>query len=368
MRIALPLLPAAQSTTGHGNYEAVLLDGLLSQHLHSAVLLVPSGRAVQRVRPPHEAIEYKRRRYARPGPVLLDPAMELRTSSVLRTTPIDIVVGNAQWPLPLEPGAPLVTILYEAEIFGQFAWGLYSQAFLRSTAAYIRRNVSRSGAVVTISEHAKDAILRELGLPEHRVFVGPPAVRPFGECTGCTDEIARPYVVAIGWFHPRKDLPLVLAAWAEARNAGLEHDLVLVGSEGPPDRVHGSLARRVLDCTGRHSCGVHMVGQVSRPHLGHLLSRADALLMGSLHEGFGIPAIEAFSLGVPVVAVGRTSLVEVVGRVADLPAPDHRAFATAILQTVSQPCDKAALQAYAATFTAERQLSAVWAAIEAAAS
>jgi glycosyltransferase involved in cell wall biosynthesis len=89
--------------------------------------------------------------------------------------------------------------------------------------------------------------------------------------------------------------------------------------------------------------------------LGALYRHAEALLMTSVHEGFGIPAIEAFSLGIPVVAAARTSLPEVVGPAGTVAAADADALGAALVQVCAGPRDEQSMRAYAASFTPARQ-------------
>jgi len=78
---------------------------------------------------------------------------------------------------------------------------------------------------------------------------------------------------------------------------------------------------------------VHFTGYVSDPDLAELLNASDALVFPSLWEGFGLPAVEAMSCGIPVLASNRGgSLPEVVGDAGLLFEPeDPNAVATCVI-------------------------------------
>ena len=100
----------------------------------------------------------------------------------------------------------------------------------------------------------------------------------------------RPYLLFVGATDVRKNLPAVLAA-----HAGLDIDLVVVGTEGPPrDRVR-------------------WLGHVDDAQLSALYAGALAFVFPSLYEGFGLPLLEAMSCGTPVVTSRVSAIPEVAG-------------------------------------------------------
>jgi glycosyltransferase involved in cell wall biosynthesis len=125
----------------------------------------------------------------------------------------------------------------------------------------------------------------------------------------------------VGGDEPRKNLPVLLAAYAGYRGrAERPADLILAGA-----------------ASGRGE-GVRVEPRPTRGRLAELYAGALALIHASLHEGFALTALEAMSLGVPVVAAAIPALREICGGAAlYADARDPRAFTTAMMQLATQP-------------------------------
>jgi glycosyltransferase involved in cell wall biosynthesis len=117
-----------------------------------------------------------------------------------------------------------------------------------------------------------------------------------------------PYLLFVGNLRPHKNLPVLLRAF-EALRLGQRLDLVLVGQT---DGFRTS-AGAVLHGLQAQWPGVHHLGPLSDPELRHLMRHAEALVMPSLYEGFGLPALEAMASGCPVIAAQAGALPEVCG-------------------------------------------------------
>ena len=119
----------------------------------------------------------------------------------------------------------------------------------------------------------------------------------------------RPYVLFVGSTEPRKNLPRLVAAQALRRARGADEDLVFVGGDGwgadeLPDEPW--LVR---------------LGQLGDDDLRVLYRDAAAVAIPSLHEGAGLPALEAMAVGAPVVAAAAGALPETCGGAAVLVDP-----------------------------------------------
>lgn len=132
------------------------------------------------------------------------------------------------------------------------------------------------------------------------------------------------YGLYVGTLEPRKNLLLLLGAWRLLRRRLPEApSLLLCGRWGWHSR---DLAREVASAT-REGWLVHL-GYVDGPRLAALYRGASLLALPSLYEGFGLPVVEAFAAGTPVVASDLPVLREV-AQGAALFAPPHEVEAWA---------------------------------------
>jgi glycosyltransferase involved in cell wall biosynthesis len=184
---------------------------------------------------------------------------------------------------------------------------LYAQIMFRA----LRR---RAAVVFTVSNFTKDELLR--------LTTGPREDNILPTQLGISEEWYRatqlpsvrtsPYLVHVGNIKPYKNLGRLVDAFLKIQDR-VAHDLVLVGqSEGMIAGESAEFFERVRGASKR----IHLTGLVSYDELLSLVGHADALIMPSLYEGFGLPPIEAMAAGVPVAVSCSASLPEVCGEAA----------------------------------------------------
>ncbi|HUR78327.1 MAG TPA: glycosyltransferase [Acidimicrobiales bacterium] len=358
MRLGVFTTQALGLPSGHTTYQDTLLEGLFAQTRHQIVVLASERDPAFEVPAPHEMIRIHHPRQRFVGALNFDLFAEGAATVAARRADLGALIANAQWPMPRPPGVPRIAVMYEAAFLEPSPWGVYSAYAARQFLTVPRRNLRNAEVVVCLSEHGQHDIARAFRVARERIVVAPPALRDFAPLRRSRWQPPGDYVLSVGWFHPRKDVTLTLRAWRRAVELGLNADLVLAGTEGPPDRRYGSMGRRILDHVGASLAHrVYFTGTVPRAELGALYRNASGLIMTSMHEGFGIPAIEAFSMGVPVVAARRTSLPEVVGPAGVVVASDPDALGKALVEACTSVADRQAMRAYASTFTVERQVA-----------
>ncbi len=216
-------------------------------------------------------------------------------------------------------------------------------------------------AIITDSEHSKRAILTLLRVPAQKVRVIPIAPDPAFRSVTATEAALRkyglvnPYLLYVGNFKPHKNLPRLLHSYAALEpSLRASTPLVLAGR----DEEHRPTLLRLAGTLGIAE-QVKFPGMIHDDDLPALYSSAAALVLPSLVEGFGLPALEAMRCGTPVVASNGAAIPEVVGEAGILFDPeDVPSMARAMTQVLTDAQLRERLRqqglARAAAFTPER--------------
>ena len=191
--------------------------------------------------------------------------------------------------------------------------------------------------IVTVSEFSRREIIKFFGVAEDRVTNTYQAVNlPVEAQSWTADQVAMllenmfglvsdEYFLFVGAIEPKKNLVRLIDAYAAS---GSRYPLIIVGGLGwqyeqelekmADERfLHYEIARHAV--VPRRQ--VRHLSYVSSEHLVALMRGARALLFPSLYEGFGLPVLEAMSLGTPVMTSKAASLPEVAGDAAILVDP-----------------------------------------------
>ncbi len=133
--------------------------------------------------------------------------------------------------------------------------------------------------------------------------------------------LPRGFILFVGTLEPRKNLPMLLRAYAMMRReTAVDVPLVLIGSKGwIYDEIFATI--EALDLRDQ----VHHLSGIYDEQLVHLYTGAGVLVTPSHYEGFGLPALEAMHCGCPVIVSNRGSLPEVAGIAGLLLDPDDEA-------------------------------------------
>jgi glycosyltransferase involved in cell wall biosynthesis len=247
---------------------------------------------------------------------------------------------------PVASGTPMVATIHDLmplkhpQLFAVKARLLFREA--------IRRVCRDASWVITNSEATKRDVVALTGFPEDGVSVIYPGVPlHFSRATPMQQSAVRdqlglqgsPIVLFVGEVAARKNVRVLVEAFAAARPTVPDSHLVLVGSAG----VGAADVVGHIERTGLGSC-VTWLGHVAQTVVDALVATAAVLVLPSVDEGFGFPALEAMSAATPVIVSDSGSLPEVVGDAGIVvPVNDVEALAAALLDVLTDPQIRTAL-------------------------
>jgi glycosyltransferase involved in cell wall biosynthesis len=240
----------------------------------------------------------------------------------------------------------------------------------------LKKITAKADHIVTVSENTKRDIIELLGVDERRITNTYQAVSfPKEDIDRSEAEIAeqlagsfgleaKEYLLFFGALEPKKNVGRLIEAYMAS---GVDVPLVLVAGEGWHNEAETTLLDELRE-NERRSPGLNLPRlrrrvrrfRYVRPStLITLIRGARAIVFPSLYEGFGLPVLEAMTLGTPVVTSRESSLPEIAGDAALLVNPyDADDIARAITTIVNDADLRAELsrrgRSQAAKFSVER--------------
>jgi glycosyltransferase involved in cell wall biosynthesis len=189
-----------------------------------------------------------------------------------------------------------ITTIHDVSFFVGPEWfRLQDRFLLRNTIAGTAR---RAKAIITVSETSRSEIERFIPIAKGKTRTTALACPPWIQRSDDSSGIEGPFVLTVGTRWPRKNMGLAVEAMSRL-SPDLPHRLVVTGKQGWDSNELGD--RGIA------------TGYVSEARLSALYSSADLYLAPSRHEGFGLPILEAFRCGCPVLASSGGALPETVG-------------------------------------------------------
>jgi glycosyltransferase involved in cell wall biosynthesis len=335
LRILLDYRPALRARTGVGEYVHELAAALVRHAQPGDTVTLFSSSWKDRL--PADRL---------PGARVVDARVPVRLLNAawhrLGWPPVEVLAG------PQDVAHSLHPLLMPARRARQFVT-IHDLDFLdhpERTRAEVRRDypalapahARRAAAVVTVSRFTAGEIERRLGVPPARIVVCPPGAPPWPPRPSAP---ANGPILFMGTLEPRKNVGVLLEAYA-----GLLRTL----PDAPPLWLAGGATEEAAAWL-RQIARPPLAGRVE--HLGYiaadrrydLYTRASMLVLPSHLEGFGLPVLEAMTVGVPVIVSNRGALPEVAGDAAAIVEPDAEALAGAMGRYLTDPALAAAAAA-----------------------
>lgn len=218
----------------------------------------------------------------------------------------------------------------------------YVDAVAKSYVERVKRCLQWTDLVLTISESSKQDIIQYLNIAPERVYVTPLASRYNFDYLATRNiqqlsqivnyDLSQPYLLFVSNIEPRKNIiSIVMAFNFLKKKYKIEHNLVLIGRKGW--NYQSTFA--AIEASS-YKQNIYHLDYLSDELVALFYSKADVFVYPSYYEGFGLPVLEAMTLGAPVVAANTSSLPEVAGDAAILIDPhDPNNLAEAIWEVIN---------------------------------
>ena len=307
MRVLVDYRPALRARTGVGEYMHELVRAYTTAHPADEVAVFTSSWADRPA--PGTGAALRARVVDRRVPVSVLNYLWHRTE----WPPVEWLAGDADvvhaaHPL-LIPAARAARVVTVHDLFFLTHPESTTAEIRRDYAALAASHARRADAVIAVSQYTRRQVIERLGVDERRVHVCSSGARAWARLGQAPNVPSGGYVLFIGTLEPRKNLGVLLDAYERLAARGVKAaPLRIAGGAGPgADAWLARIRRPPLDGL------VQYLGYVADSDREALYAGARTLVLPSLDEGFGLPALEAMSAGVPAVVSNAGALPEVVG-------------------------------------------------------
>jgi glycosyltransferase involved in cell wall biosynthesis len=229
---------------------------------------------------------------------------------------------------PLTRGSPplVVTVHDLVPLLAPDTMTRWNRLYTRAT---VRKVLHSADLIIASSQNTADDLVSLLQIAPERIrviWIGVDEIFLAGAVSH-SRVTPEPYVLFVGTPEPRKNLHRLIEAMAQLRERGFAHRLVIAGAGGWGNVRIGEEQALSL-------------GRVSDEQLVSLYADASCLALPSLHEGFGLTAVEAMAVGTPVVAGRAGALPEITGNAAVLVDPYDSAAISQGIERAIEDRDK----------------------------
>ncbi|MEZ8949846.1 glycosyltransferase family 4 protein [Vibrio sp. 10N.247.311.18] len=196
-------------------------------------------------------------------------------------------------------------------------------------------SVLQSNTIITLSKFTKKELINELAINPNKITTTG-AGSFVNECSlqsNCKNHSFKsdstPYFLFVGTLEPRKNLQNIILAFYEFSKKNKEVNLVLVGRDGWGDL-------KISDLISRYNLEerVEQCGFVSDDQLKQLYKNCHTLLMPSIYEGYGFPALEALVMKKNVIVSKHSAIAEIQGDNILIAETDNKSIHEALLKTL----------------------------------
>lgn len=254
-------------------------------------------------------------------PSLLAGLWRLGFNKIHQTMPNVDVFHSWDWLQPPDTEIPIVSTIHDLALlrYPETAHPRIKKMHERSWKV-LKKHRSH---LIAVSESTKNDVVKYLGYPPYLVHVVYEALPQEYRLTSdrLTEEkydelrvklgLNRPYILFVGTREPRKNLKRLIQAWEPLAK---DIALLVAGADGWDSSAD-------FNTSLMQEKGLRFLGRVSDGELAVLYGEAELFAYPSLYEGFGLPILEAFHEGTPVLTSNISGILEVAGNACELVDP-----------------------------------------------
>lgn len=233
----------------------------------------------------------------------------------------NLVHGTNYYIFPFKEAKKVITI-HDITLlkFPDYIDGVVKQYYKR-----IAKCLDWADLIITVSESSKEDIVDYLNVSPKKIKVIPLASRFSSICTpkkadhSFSLEEYQPFLLFVGNIEPRKNIIGIIKAFNFLKKEyKIDHKLVIVGQKG---WKYTNTLNAMKESNWHHQ--IYHLDYVSDSELLELYKKASLLVYPSFYEGFGLPVVEAMTLGTPVVTSNNSALAEIAKEGALLVNPNN---------------------------------------------
>lgn len=195
----------------------------------------------------------------------------------------------------------------------------YSNSIVKTYTKRIQKCLEWTDLIITFSNNSKQDIMQYLGVPSEKIsityeaskygvnFLNQEKIQNLKKLVSYNFE--QPYILFVSTLEPRKNIVNLVRAFNLLKQEyKIPHNLILIGQKGWQyqyifETINQSIFKDYI----------HHLGYLSDELVALFYNQADVFVYPSFYEGFGLPVVEAMTLGCPVVTSNTSSLPEIAG-------------------------------------------------------
>lgn len=235
------------------------------------------------------------------------------TSAFLKRENLDVWHSPTPY-LPLSYNEPSIVTVHDLTIY-KFP-KLFPPGQFLNVKVIIPNALKIAKKIIAVSQNIKQDLIKIFRIPAEKIEVIYNGINkelfqelPKSEIEKIKNQynIKKNYILFLGTLEPRKNIERLIEAYELfQKNSTIRYQLIIAGKEGWNVQ---KIYKKALNSPYKNE--IIFTGYISPENLNALFSEAKAFVFPSLHEGFGMPVIEAMAKKIPVITSNIESLPEI---------------------------------------------------------